>query len=61
MDENQEIDLRQEGAKEFQKELVGKKPGDVVKMEMGEGDDTDRFEVTVKKVQKLHKAEMRAK
>jgi trigger factor len=57
-DENQEIDLRQEGAKEFQKELVGKKPGDVVKMEMGDGDDTDRFEVTVKKVQKLHKAEM---
>jgi trigger factor len=58
VDENQEIDLRQDGAKEFQDELVGKKPGDVVKMEMGEGDETDRFEVTVKHVQKLHKAEL---
>ncbi|MBD3617315.1 MAG: trigger factor [Gracilimonas sp.] len=58
VDENQEIDLRQEGAKEFRKELTGKKPGDVVDMKMGEGDEIDRFRVTVKKVQKLHKAEL---
>ncbi|MEX0720513.1 MAG: trigger factor [Balneolaceae bacterium] len=58
VDENQEIDLRQEGAKEFQKELTGKKPGDVIKMELGEGDETDRFQVTIKKVQKLQKPEL---
>ena len=58
VDEGQEIDLRQDGAAEFREELSGKKPGDVVDMEMGEGDDTDRFRVTIKKVQKLHKAEM---
>ena len=58
VDEDQVIDLRQEGAKEFKKELSGKKAGDVVDMTMGEGDETDRFRVTVKKVQKLHKAEL---
>lgn len=58
MDEGQEIDLRQDGAEEFRKELSGKKPGDVVEMELGEGDEKDRFRVTIKKVQKLNKAEL---
>lgn len=58
VDEDQEIDLRQDGAAEFREELVGKKPGDVVDMEMGEGEEIDRFRVTIKKVQKLHKAEL---
>ncbi len=58
MDEGQEIDLRQDGAEEFRKELSGKKPGDVVEMELGEGDEKDRFRVTVRKVQKLNKAEL---
>lgn len=58
VDENQVIDLRQEGAKEFRKELSGKKVGDVVDMSLGEGDETDRFRITIKKVQKLHKAEL---
>ncbi len=57
-DKDQEIDLRQEGAKEFVKSLKGKKAGDVVDMELGEGKEKDRFRVTIKKVQKLHKAEM---
>lgn len=57
-DEGQEIDLRQDGAAEFRKELSGKKPGDVVEMELGEGDEKDRFRVTIKKVQKLNKAEL---
>lgn len=57
-DEGQEIDLRQDGAEEFRKELSGKKPGDVVEMELGEGDEKDRFSVTIKKVQKLNKAEL---
>ena len=58
MDKGQEIDLRQDGAEEFRKELSGKKPGDVVEMELGEGDEKDRFRVTIKKVQKLNKAEL---
>jgi trigger factor len=58
VDEGQEIDLRQDGAAEFKKELSGKKPGDVVDMELGEGDEKDRFRVTIKKVQKLNKAEL---
>lgn len=57
-DEDQEIDLRKEGAADFLKELDGKKEGDVVDMELSDEDRTDRFRVTVKKVQKLHKAEM---
>jgi trigger factor len=58
VDEGQEIDLRKDGAAEFRKELSGKKPGDVVDMELGEGDEKDRFRVTIKKVQKLTKAEL---
>jgi len=57
-DENQAINLSNEGAKEFREKLAGKKAGDVVDMELGEGDDLDRFRVTIKKVQKVHKAEL---
>lgn len=57
-DKDQVIDLRQEGAKDFVKSLKGKNPGDVVDMEMGEGKEKDRFRVTIKKVQKLHNAEL---
>ncbi|MDX1590808.1 MAG: trigger factor [Balneolaceae bacterium] len=57
-DEDQKLDLRQEGAKEFRENLVGKKAGDVVKMELGEGDDADRFELHVKKVEEMQKAEL---
>lgn len=57
-DTDQEIDLRQEGAKDFLKSLKGKKIGDVVDMELGEGDEKDRFRVTITKVQKLIKAEL---
>jgi len=57
-DEDQKIDLRQEGAKEFREKLVGKNVGDVVKMELGEGDDIDRFEIHVKKVEVMDQAEL---
>lgn len=57
-DEDQKLDLRQEGAKEFRENLIGKKAGDVVKMELGEGDDADRFELHVKKVEEMQKAEL---
>ena len=57
-DEDQKLDLRQEGAKEFRENLIGKKAGDVVKMELGEGDEADRFELHVKKVEEMQKAEL---
>lgn len=57
-DEDQKLDLRQEGAKDFRDNLTGKKAGDVVKMEIGEGDETDRFEIHVKKVEKMELAEL---
>ncbi len=57
-DKDQAIDLRQDGAKDFLKSLKGKKVEDVVDMELGEGDETDRFRITIKKVQELHKAEL---
>jgi len=57
-DEDQAINLANEGAEEFQKELTGKKAGDVVDMKLEDGDEADHFRVTVKKVQKVHKAEL---
>ncbi len=57
-DEDQKLDLRQDAAKEFRENLAGKKAGDVVKMELGEGNETDRFEMHVKKVEVMHKAEL---
>ena len=57
-DTDQVIDLRQDGAKDFKKSLKGKKAGDVVDMEIAEGDEKDNFRVTIKKVQKLHTPEL---
>lgn len=57
-DEDQKLDLRQDGAKDFRENLVGKKKGDVVKMELGEGDELDRFEMHIKNVELMEKAEL---
>lgn len=57
-DEDQTIDMREDAAKDFLKALKGKKAGDVVEMELEEDGEKDHFQVTIKKVQKLHKAEM---
>ncbi len=57
-DENQKLDLRQDGAKDFKEYLVGKKVGDVVKMEQSEEGADDRFELHVKKIEKMSKAEL---
>lgn len=57
-DEDQKLDLRQEAAKEFRENLVGKKAGDVVKMELGEGEEHDRFEMRIKKVEAMNSAEL---
>lgn len=57
-DSDQVIDLREDSAKEFLKSLKGKKVGAVVDMKMEEGEEKDHFRVTIKKVQKLIKAEL---
>lgn len=57
-DEDQKLDLRQEGAKDFKDHLVGKEVGDVVKMELSEEGADDRFELHVKKIEKMAKAEL---
>ena len=57
-DEDQKLDLRQDAAEDFRKHLVGHKKGDVVKMELGEDEDVDRFELHVKKVEINHEAEL---
>lgn len=57
-DENQKLDLRQDGAKDFKEYLVGKKVGDVVKMELSEEGADDRFELHVKNIEKMLKAEL---
>ena len=57
-DVDQEIDLRSDSAKEFKKSLKGKSIGDVVDMELSEGNEKDTFRVTVKKVQKLSAPEV---
>ena len=57
-DKDQRIDLRKEEGKEFLEPLKGKKAGDVVKMNIPHGDHEDELEITIKKVQKMHKAEL---
>jgi trigger factor len=57
-DNDQTIDMRQDAAKDFLKALKGKKAGDVVDMKLEEDGEKDHFRVTVKTVQKLHKAEL---
>ena len=56
VDTDQKLDLRQEGAKDFKEKLVGKKIGDVVKMDFE--DEEEPFELHVKKVEKMNKAEL---
>lgn len=57
-DEDQQLDLRNEGAAEFKKNLVGKKAGDTVDMEVGEGDDKDSFRLHIKSAEVMEKAEL---
>lgn len=57
-DEGQEIDLRKEEFKDFEDDLVGHKKGDEVDVEVGHDDHSHRFRLTVKKVHKLHKANL---
>jgi trigger factor len=57
-DKDQKIDLRKDESEDFLKALKGKKAGDVVEMTIPHGDHEDELEITLNKVQKLHKAQM---
>ncbi|MEX0593155.1 MAG: trigger factor [Balneolaceae bacterium] len=57
-DEDQVLNLSEEGAAEFREALVGKKSGDVVDMEAGDGEEKDRFRLHVKKVESPDRAEL---
>jgi len=57
-DEDQVIDMRQEEFSPFSGDLLGKKIGDVVDVEVGEEGDKATFRLIVKKVEKLHPAKL---
>lgn len=52
------IDLTQEESKEFGEDLLGHEVGDEVDVEIGHEDHTHSFKLIVKKVEKLHKADL---
>ncbi len=58
VDEDQTLDLRDEGTKDFLKALKGKKAGDVVEMSIPHGDHEDELKITLKKVQKPLKVKL---
>lgn len=57
-DEDQVIDLRKDEFSQFQDDLLGKKAGDIVNVEVGEEDDQAGFKLIIKKVEKLHAAKL---
>lgn len=57
-DEDQVIDLTKDEFSDFKDDLIGKKVGEEADVEVGHGDHTHKFRLTVKKVEKLHKAEL---
>ncbi len=57
-DTDKELDLSDDENKEFLEALKGSGNGDEVKVTMGEGDDAETFQLTVKKVQKLEIPEL---
>ncbi|MEX1062453.1 MAG: trigger factor [Balneolaceae bacterium] len=57
-DEDQTLNLKDESAVEFRDALIGRKAGDTVDMEVGEGDGKNRFRLFVKKAEKPHRAEL---
>lgn len=57
-DEDQVLNLKDDKAKEFREFLVGKKSGDTVDAELGDGEEKDRFRLDIKKVEKPIKVEL---
>jgi trigger factor len=51
------IDLTKEESAQFRDDLIGHEVGDEVDVEIGHDDHTHNFQLVVKKVEKLHKAE----
>mgnify|MGYP006278717597 CR=1 FL=1 len=52
-DEDQEMDLRQDELSDFKEVLVDAKAGDDVEADVGEGEDQERYLISIKKVEKL--------
>ncbi|SMO34428.1 trigger factor [Fodinibius sediminis] len=52
------IDLNKEESEQFRDDLIGHAAGDEVEVEIGHDDHTHDFRLIVKKVEKLHKAEL---
>lgn len=57
-DEDQKLDLRDDSTADFRENLVGKKKGDVVSVKLGEEGESDNFQLQVKQVEKMEKAEL---
>ncbi|MCC5925830.1 MAG: trigger factor [Bacteroidetes bacterium] len=58
IESDQEIDLSEPDNESLRKDLVGKKPGETVEVEMAHGDHSHKYKLTIKTHQKLTKAEM---
>jgi trigger factor len=52
------IDLTKEESEQFRDDLIGHEIGDEVDVEIGHDDHTHSFQLVVKKVEKLHKADL---
>lgn len=52
------IDLTKQESEQFRDDLLGHEAGDEVDVEIGHDDHTHSFQLVVKKVEKLHKAEL---
>ncbi len=57
-DEGQVIDLRKDEFEQFKGDLLGKKIGDAVDVEVGEEGDEATFRLFIKKIEKLHPAKL---
>ncbi len=57
-DTDKELDLSEKGNKDFLEALKDSKTGDQVTVTLGEGDDAETFQLTVKKVSKLEIPEL---
>ncbi|MEX2404608.1 MAG: trigger factor [Balneolales bacterium] len=58
VDTDKELDLNDEQNKLFKDVLAGKKIGEIVPVELGEGDDKATYHLTVKKILKQEKPEL---
>ncbi|MGM0587960.1 MAG: trigger factor [Bacteroidota bacterium] len=57
-EEGQELDLREEENKAFLEALKGSKAGDTVEVDLGEGDEEEKYSISINKVLELNEAEL---